>query len=354
MIYVLATIFVLGLLIFVHELGHFLVAKAVGIRVEKFSLGFPPKLIGFKKGDTEYCISAIPLGGYVKMAGENPDESENTGAPDEFMSKTPLQRGGVVIAGPLTNYVTAIVIVSALFLINGRPVFDEDKMVIGEVAEGSPAEAAGLAVDDVILSVDGTPITGIEKLAEIVMPKKAERVSIEYQRNSKIDTVGLVTKIDTVMNEEGEKVSIGRIGIARKVWWEPVGFLASIELGTERIWKMTVLLFNYMGKLISGQESPKSMAGPLFIAKISGDMAKEGAAALFSLIAFLSVNLAILNILPIPVLDGGHLLFLVAEVFRRKPLSMKQRALLQQIGLAFLMVLIVFVTYNDILRWFRG
>jgi regulator of sigma E protease len=348
---ILAFIFVLGLLIFVHELGHFIVAKRVGIKVEKFSLGFPPKLIGFRIGETEYCISVIPLGGYVKMAGENPDDTQSTGAPYEFMSKTPLQRAAVISAGPIMNYVTAFVIYFALFLIHGDLMYDKGKVVIGVIGDDSPAQIAGLQVDDVILSVNGTKVTSITELSGIVSPKIGQEVTIEYQRGSVIDTIAAVTALDSAMNMNGQMEHVGRIGVGQKTWWEPVGFLGSVKRGAERTWNMGLLIFDFLWRLVSGQVSPKLIGGPLFIAEFSGEAARQGASTLFEFIAMLSVNLAILNVLPIPVLDGGHLVFLVIESIRRRPLSLKQRALVQQVGLAFLVMLIMFVTYNDIARW---
>lgn len=348
---VLATIFVLGVLIFVHELGHFLVAKAVGIRVEKFSLGFPPKLFGFKKGDTEYCISVIPLGGYVKMAGENPDESEVTGAPDEFMSKTPLQRAAVIFAGPFMNYVTAFLIYFGLYSIQGVPTVDNSQFVIGGVAENAPAEQAGLQEGDVILSVDGSAITSLYDLSSIVSEKPGEEVSVEYRRGDQVSSVSLVTKVDTVLNAEGGKEPVGLLGVLQNVWYERPGFFSSVALGAQRTWEMTVLVCDFFYRLVTLQMSPKLIGGPVFIAKFSGEAAKQGASTLLYFIAMLSVNLAIINVLPIPVLDGGHLMFLVIERIRKKPLSLKQRAAIQQVGLAFLLVMIVFVTYNDIVRW---
>lgn len=348
---VLSTIFVLGILIFIHELGHFLVAKWVGIRVEKFSLGFPPKLIGFKMGETEYCISIIPLGGYVKMAGENPDESAVTGAPYEFMSKPPSKRSMVIVAGPLMNYLGAFLIYTMLFMIQGDLMTYDDKAVIGLVAENSPAEAAGIMEDDQILSIDGSAVSNFEDLSKMISPKIAEEVTVELRRESGTHTLTMTTALDSVMQMSGEWKPVGRIGVGQKHWWEPIGIGTSIQRGAERTWEMTSLIFSFLHKLLTGQVSPSMMGGPLFIAEVSGQAARLGMAALFEFIAMLSVNLAILNILPIPVLDGGHLVFLAIEVLRRKPLSLKQRAVIQQIGLAFLLFVMVFITYNDIVRW---
>lgn len=348
---ILSFIFVLGILIFVHELGHFLVAKSVGIRVEKFSLGFPPKLISFRYGETEYCISIIPLGGYVKMAGEHPDESEITGAPDEFMSKTPLQRAAVIAAGPVMNVVTAFLIYTVLFWSQGEPRRFEDKVVVGYIQPDSPADLAGLKPDDHILSVNSVSVKTVQDMVEIIRNKAGEEVSLVYNRDGASNTVAIVPALDTIVNVKGEKEGIGRIGIGDKVWWEPVGFFAGITNGAGRTWEMTELVAGFFYKLISGQVSARMVGGPLFIAEFSGEAARQGLAVLFEFIAMLSVNLAIVNVLPIPVLDGGHLVFLAIESVRRKPLSLKQRAVMQQVGLAFLLMIIIFVTYNDITRW---
>lgn len=351
---VLSTLLVLGILIFVHELGHFLVAKWVGIRVEKFSLGFPPKLVSFTKGDTEYCISVIPLGGYVKMAGENPDESENTGAPYEFMSKTPFQRSLVIMAGPVMNFITAIVIYAVIFNVQGLPTTFTDKVVVGTVTEKSPAEGAGLMPDDEILSVNGQPVTGFVEMVDIVSPLLNEEVTVEYMRESAIDTVSMTTRIDTVRNEIGELIQVGRLGLTNKVWWEDVGFFGSIARATEHTWDISVMLVGVLWKILTMQIPLKAIGGPLFIAEASGQVARLGVVALFSFIAMLSVNLAIVNVLPIPVLDGGHMVFLGVEAIRRRPMTLKQRAAVQQVGLAFLLVLIALVTYNDFVRMFFG
>ncbi len=356
-----STILVLGILIFVHELGHFIIAKLVGIRVEKFSLGFPPKLVSFRKGETEYCISVVPLGGYVKMAGEHPDESEMTGAPYEFMSKSPLQRAAVIAAGPLMNVVTAIAILSAIFFAKGSPTIHQDRVLIADVAKGSPGAAAGLAPGDIIRSVDGQPVKNISELIDAVAPKVEERISIEYQRGIPIDsvtwgthvgTLSLVTAVDTIKNEYGEEKIIGIIGLREYIWWEPLSLVESIAQATERTWEIGTMLVRFLWQLATLQVSPKSIGGVIFIAQSSGEAAKLGLVPLLSLIALLSVNLAVVNVLPIPVLDGGHLVFLGIEVIRRKPLTVRQRAAIQQVGLAFLFMLIIMVTYNDIARVF--
>jgi len=347
-------VLVLGVLIFVHELGHFAVAKWVGIRVERFSLGFPPKLISFTKGETEYCISIVPLGGYVKMAGENPDEAENTGAPYEFMSKTPLQRAAVIIAGPLMNVVTALVIYTGLIAVQGNPTIDQERFTIGNFSEESPAKAAGLLEGDVITRVDDTPIVTLVDLRTSIAGRAGETAIVEYERNGAGGNVSLVLGLDSIDVGGGQIEEHAIVGVFQKINWEPAGFFGSIKLGVSETVFMTGKVIEFLYMFISGQASMKSVGGPLYIAQVSGEAARLGIESLLRLIAVLSVNLAIVNVLPIPVLDGGHLVFLGVEVLRRKPLTLKQRAVMQQIGLAFLLTLIILVTYNDISRWLTG
>ncbi len=347
---ILAAVFVLGILIFVHELGHFLVAKRVGIRVERFSLGFPPKMIGKKIGDTEYCISWIPLGGYVKMAGEVPDEEHVTGAPDEFMSKTRAQRAAVVFAGPFANIVTAIVIGWAMISIQGIPTTDPDNVVVGAVMSGGPADELGLQQGDIILSVNDTPVESFQEMASQIHDLPGDSVYMTWERDGKTMSSWTVAEDTVVLNVQGEEVRQGRIGIGQD--WEYVkkGVFASAWLAVEQTWAMGTAIIKFLWQLITFQISLKMIGGPVFIAKMAGDAARAGVASLMYLVVFLSVNLAIVNLLPIPVLDGGHLLFLGIEKVRGKSLSLKQRAIAQQIGLIFLLAFITLITYQDILR----
>ncbi len=347
---VIATLFVLGIMIFVHELGHFLVAKWVGIRVERFSLGFPPKMFGKKFGDTEYCISWIPLGGYVKMAGEIPDKEQITGAPDEFMSKTIGQRTAVIIAGPLANLLTAIVICWAMFYTQGKPVIDPDHVVVGGVIENGPAEQAGIQSGDIILEVEGVAVSQFAEMAELIHNRPGDSLLIAWSREGQRTSRWIVAMDTVVLNETGERVRQGLIGIGEGYQLAPVGFFESAILGVERTWLFADGIFRFLYGLISGSVSAKMIGGPVFIAKVAGDAARQGFGNLLWLIAFLSVNLAIVNVLPIPVLDGGHLLFLGVEKIRGKSLSLKHRAIAQQVGLFFILIFISYVTFNDFIR----
>jgi len=350
MITLLATIFVLGILIFVHELGHFLVAKKSGIRVERFSLGFPPKLIGKKIGDTEYCISWIPLGGYVKMAGEEPDEKELKGEPWEFMSKPVRTRALVVFAGPAMNFILAILIFWGIIFLAGRQEIHEDTNQIGLVAPGGPADKAGIKSGDQIISINGIEVSTFKDMAEIIYQQVEKPVEVTWKRDEEEYTAMITTYKDRVLDEEGQFKYIGKIGIGPTYTTIKVGFFRALLEGIDTSIFILVETIKFIIELITGTASIKLVGGPVFIAQVAGQTAKTGIVSLLSFTALLSVNLCLINVLPIPVLDGGHLLFLGIEKIKGRPLSLKQRAAMQQIGLAFLILLIIFVTYNDFLR----
>ncbi len=350
----LAFVFVLGILVFFHEFGHFVVAKWVGIRVEKFSLGFPPNILARKWGETEYCIGIIPLGGYVKMAGENPDESVS-GDPDEFMSKSVLQRMGVVLAGPFMNYALAVLISVGIFYFRGSPLLDTDRIIVDSVTEGGPAFEAGLATDDQIIAINGNPMKDFNSLTDVIYPTVNEEIELTWIHLGDTVSRKMVTQAQPSVDADGALDTIGIIGFApRVIGYEDYSFLESITGGIETTHLMVVLTAKFVYQFVTGKISPKMMGGPLFIARQSGKEAKRGLVFLFRFMALLSVNLAILNILPIPVLDGGHLVFLGIEKVKGSPLSMKARAMAQQVGMVLLLGLIVFVTYNDIVRAVKG
>ena len=351
---VLAFVFVLGILIFIHELGHFLVAKKVGIRVEKFSLGFPPNIFRRKWGETEYCIGLIPLGGFVKMAGENPDE-EAKGAPDEFMSKTVGQRAAVIFAGPFMNYVLAIVLLIGLFAFGSQPIFDSDRILVGELQEDAPAMMAGMKAGDEIIAIDGRPVSDFDTLRTLINAKVEAPVRVTWVSGTDTTTKELVTISQIVPTVDGTIDTVGLIGFQQQaIGHERMGFGEAVVGGFVATHRLVYLTFNFVKQALTGEVSAKMIGGPLFIAKQSGVEAKKGIASLFRFMALLSVNLAVLNILPIPVLDGGHLTFLAIEKLKGGPLSLKARAIAQQVGIVVLLTLVVFVTYNDIMRVIRG
>ncbi len=343
---IIATVFVLGVLVFIHDLGHFLVAIRAGIRVDKFSLGFPPTLISRKIGETEYAIGVIPLGGYVKMAGDNPDV-ERTGAPYEFMSKPPWKRFFVISAGPLMNFVLAVIIISGLFYFRGQEI---ERAVIGDVMPDGPAEAAGLLPDDYIVNIDGVEINSTAEMIAEIKDKIEQPLFISWMRSDKLMSDTIVTFRDIGVTREGDTVEVGKIGITTGRAYEKLGLFTSIGAGFNKSVDYTVATFQFIGGFFSGKSNAGDVGGPIFIAKIAGATARAGFDILLEFMALLSVNLAVLNILPIPVFDGGHLMFLIAEKLKGSPLSMKIRMVAQQVGLVFILLLIVLITYNDITR----
>jgi regulator of sigma E protease len=360
----LSFIFVLGVLIFIHELGHFAVAKWVGIKVDRFSLGFPPNLVTYKRGQTEYCIGIIPLGGYVKMAGENPDETA-TGAPDEFMSKSVLQRTGVIFAGPFMNYVLAIVILAGIFFIHGEMYTDKHRAVVGQVIEEMPALEAGILENDIIVAVDGEAIvsrvvdgdtiTAFGVMREKIYSKVEVPVEITWLRGTDTMTATITTHQEILPNIEGGTDTVGMIGIGEQIAGvNKIGFFESISrgfIGANFYVEKTVA---FVKQVVFGEASFKMIGGPIFIAQQSGQQAERGMTGLFLFMALLSVNLAVLNVLPIPILDGGQLTFLLFEKIKGKPLTMKTRLIAQQVGLVAILALVVAVTYNDIMRVVGG
>jgi regulator of sigma E protease len=347
-------IFVLGILIFIHELGHFLVAKKVGVRVDKFSLGFPPNILAKKVGETTYCIGVIPLGGYVKMAGEHPDE-ESTGAPDEFMSKSVAQRTAVIFAGPFMNYVLSIVLLIGILYFGGRPLFDKERILVGQVAKESPAAQAGLTEDDQIIAVDAEPMSNFDTLRARINTKIEQPLELTWIHEGDTLTATMITMATTTPTEDGRVDTVGVIGFAQKViGYEKLDLFESTKRGFVTAHVIVWETVKFIKKYVTGEVSLKMVGGPLFIAQQSGKEARKGATSLFFFMALLSVNLAVLNVLPIPVLDGGHLIFLAIEKVRGTPLTMKVRLTAQQIGFVLLLGLIVLVTYNDILRLFKG
>ena len=420
--------FVLGVLVFVHEMGHYLMARRIGIRVLTFSLGFGPKLLTVRRGDTDYCISAIPLGGYVKMAGENPDDVRS-GADDEFLSKTKWERFQVLIMGPTMNIILAFVVM-AVVLYQGAdvPAYEEQPPIVGYVMEASPAEQSGIRVGDLILSIGGRPVQTWEELFVTVMPR-AERelevvlrrglqevttqVTPEAQTQFQVGDLGVVPimqpqilnvmtgdpadlagirprDVITAVNDEpitrdnpfvetinanadvalmltvvrgGQTLKIevtpalrgnvGLIGVELSPFEvrtiEP-GPLQAIQMSFEKNYAWSGLIFQTLGGLLTSETSPKQLVGPLGIAQLSGGAAQIGLVALFTLMAMISLNLGILNLLPIPVLDGGHIFIMALEGLSRRDFSVRIKEKIQLAGFVVLLMLMVTVIYNDLTR----
>ena len=426
---ILAFLFVLGVLIFVHELGHFLAARRHGVRVLTFSLGFGPKVFKVKRGDTEYCISAVPLGGYVKMAGENP-EDPRSGQPDEFLSKTKWQRFQILFAGPAMNIILAVVVLAIVLGIRGVQVatYVDEPAVIGSVVAGSPAERAGLRRGDRILKVasdrvetwkdldiaigirrpgrdisvtvlrDGqTMTTPVRPVAEgryevsdigvlpninpiitsVIAGDRAEQSGLKAgDIVLSVNDEPMATRqqlIDVISRNGGKTVRLrvrrgteeltitgvpeqrGARGMMGFYISEPTksfkpGPLEAVQLSIEHNIESSGLIFRTLAGLFTGETSVRQLQGPVGIAQLSGESAQEGFISLLSLMAMLSINLGILNLMPVPVLDGGHILIMALEGIARRDFSMQVKEKMLLAGFVVLMMLMVTVIYNDLTR----
>jgi regulator of sigma E protease len=427
----LAFLFVLGVLIFVHELGHYLMARLHGVRVITFSLGFGPKLVKYRSGGTEYCISAVPLGGYVKLAGET-SEDERTGAPDEFLSKSKWVRFQVYLAGPTMNLLLAWLLLAGV-LAQGAdvPLWQSSPPVIGKVAAGSPAEQAGLKVGDRILQVNGRDVPTWDDVNIEVAPEANKRLTLVVDRNgqrldipvtpaavgsfevgelgiqpvyrpeiisvnpgSPAEHAGLArgdvilavdgerhvdqpTVLDRIQKHAGQplRLTIERAGASRDVTVVPessggVGmigalvqvyevkrinpdFLQALGMSANENWQNAVLIGRTLRGLVSRQLPMRQLMGPVAIAQLSGAYAELGWASLFGFMSLISLNLGLINLLPIPVMDGGHIAILGVEGLARRDLSMRVKERILLAGAAFIVLLLATVIYNDVMRLFR-
>lgn len=420
---------VLGFLIFVHELGHFLVARWVGVRVLRFSLGFGPKIYSKTVGHTEYMVSAIPLGGYVKMAGDDPSQ-ESTKGPEEFSSRTLGERTRIVLAGPLMNILIAFLLMPLVFMLGTHaPAFLEQPPVVGWVQDDSPARTAGFAIGDRIEAIDDRAVAtweeavtrlasrpeatveiavdraGERKILSLVVPAQFddgagslgflpdkpaiigvvspgkpaavaglkpgdEIVSLNgesilnwYQMSDAIQRAGAnpltVTyrrdgaeasvAITPVRDEAAKRWMIG-IGGKESMVFRQYGAVESVGLGVKKMWELTRLTFDVLGQLFTGNLSIKALGGPIMIAQVTGEAADSGFSDLVRLVAFISLQLGIMNLLPIPVLDGGWLLFFLIEAVIGHPLNRRGQEIAQTVGFVLLITLALVVSYNDIMR----
>jgi len=391
MITLLATALVIGVVVFVHELGHYLAARSVGVRVERFSVGFPPRIITmtsvpdgwdfklffFRKNDegkrewgpivekhitrpgrkgslTEYCFALVPLGGYVKMAGLI-DESMDTKVeykPYELMSKPSLAQAWVMSAGVIMNILLALVVYSIIAFNQGRPIIS-DEPVIAQILEGQPAESVGMLEGDRIVNINGEPIETWKEMTDVIHASPNESLNIQFERNGEFFIEDITTNAQPVL-VKGDIDTVGVIGIGANVTYEPINVMEAVNGGWNATLGVLGLIGTTLKMLVTGSATMKDIGGPIFIAQMAGETARAGLTPLFILLAMISVNLAVINILPIPGLDGGHLLVIGIESIIRRPLSIKAKIAIQKVGMVFLLSLMVIVLVNDIGRLFTN
>jgi len=348
---ILSTIIVLGILIFVHELGHFLLAKRLGVGVLTFSLGFGPKLIGRRFGETQYQISAVPLGGFVKLIGENPEEEVKEEDRHRSFSAAPIWKRALIIsAGPFFNFFLAVALFSTINLF-GIPYLPSK---IGEVSPGLPAERAGLKKEDLVLSIDGKEVSKWDDLSKMIRNSNGKDLLIKVKRNGEILEIKITPKLSTQKNLFGEEIQTFIIGItpSDEIIVQKVGFLEAMSKGLSQTWYGIKLTVVTIVKLIERVIPAKTIGGPILIAQLAGEQARRGFLSLVLFTAILSINLGVINLFPIPILDGGHFLFLGLEAVLRRPISIKKMEIAQQIGLIFIILLMLFAFYNDLIRIF--
>jgi len=342
----------LGVLIVIHELGHFIVAKKMGVGVITFSIGFGPKLWGRKVNDTEYVVSAFPLGGYVKMVGEDPgEEVKELDITKSFSHKSLATRAAIVAAGPLFNLGLAAIIFSCSFMFLGVPALTT---TIGSVEPKTPAAEAGLRKGDRIVAIDGVTIEKWEDLSDRIKQSGGKPVTLRIVR----DNTQTEIRVQPILREGksifGEKKDVWIIGIASEVEMQRSTPWTALGQGVYKTGEVSVLTLVGLFKMITGTVSPKNIGGPLMIAQVAGQQAQEGLASFFFFVALLSVNLGVLNLLPIPVLDGGHLFFFLMEWLIGRPVELKYRERAQQVGIFILILIMIYAFYNDVTRFFEG
>jgi regulator of sigma E protease len=359
--YLVPFLFVLTIVVFFHELGHFLVARWCGVRVLVFSIGFGPELFGFNdRHGTRWKLAAIPLGGYVKFFGdENAASVPNHEAAaamtpaerqESFFYKPVWQRAAIVAAGPIANFLLAIFIFASVFALHGKQITSAR---VDSIQPSSAAAEAGFQPSDLILSIDGRPIESFSDMQRIVSSRAGQKLEFVVERGGVRQTLQAMPALKEVKDNFGNVHRIGVLGISRSmapgdIKVQKVDPLTAIVLGAEETWFVIERTMSYIGGVVAGRESADQLGGPIRIAQVSGQVATAGFIALMHLAAVLSVSIGLLNLFPIPLLDGGHLLFYAIEALRGRPLSERAQEVGFRIGLAIVLMLMVFATYNDI------
>ncbi len=378
-----AFVIVITVLVFVHELGHYLAARSVGVRVERFSILLPPRLLSFtsvadgwefrfffigrdetrklvwkpvytrfinkpgRRGSlTEYTLALIPFGGYVKLSGMIDESLDSTveHAPYELLTKPRWAQAWVMSAGVIMNIVLAFILFSWIVGITGIPAISDEPVIAG-ILEDMPAEQLGLQPGDRILAIDGVQVVTWTEMTYLIRPRPGDAVSLRWERSGVIHEENVTIGIDPSPLSAD---STGMLGIAPEWEYTPVNFIGALRAGAISTVNGFGLIYLSLKMIADGTASVKDIGGPIAIAQIAGDAAEMGWIYLVQFIALISVNLAFINILPVPGLDGGHILVIIIEALRRKPLTIKTRMIIQQIGMAILMVLILVIMYNDI------
>jgi regulator of sigma E protease len=361
--YLLPFLFVLSLVVFFHEFGHFLVARLCGVRILVFSIGFGPELVGLNdRHNTRWKISAIPLGGYVKFFGDDnaasvPDAPrlESMPASDRaksFFFQPVYKRAAIVAAGPIANFVLAIVIFAMVFMLYGKQTMSAR---VDAVQADSAAAAAGFQPGDLVVTIDGQAIGDFEQMQRIVSESAGNQLDIKIDRKGAVLDLRATPALKEMKDNFGNVHRIGILGISRSTAAEdlksqPVGPLQAVALGAEETWFVVDRTLSYIGGVIVGREAADQLGGPIRIAQISGQVASIGFVALIHLAGVLSVSIGLLNLFPIPLLDGGHLLFYTIEATRGRPLSERAQEVGFRIGLAIVVMLMIFATFNDIVH----
>lgn len=362
--YIIPFLFVLTLVVFIHELGHFLVGRWCGVKVDAFSLGFGPELLHrIDRKGTRWRLAALPLGGYVKFHGDangasmSDEETVSAMPPDEravtFFAQPVWKRAAIVVAGPLANFILAIVIFTGLFYVNGREVLNPQ---VGKVRENSAAAAAGFKPNDMILAIDGRPIDSFEEMQRIVQTSSGP-LAFVVKRDDGTVTLTATPRREVLKTRFGD-TTVGILGVEAantKASWhrQTFNFVDSARIGASETWYIVTTTGTYLRGIVMGRESADQISGPIRIAEVSGEMARIGFGALLNLAAVLSVSIGLLNLVPIPLLDGGHLLFYAFEAVRGRALGDRTQQFGFRVGLTFVAGLTIFAAYNDIARLLR-
>jgi regulator of sigma E protease len=361
--YIVPFLFVLTIVVFFHELGHFLVARWCGIKVLVFSIGFGPEIVGFNdRYGTRWKVSAVPLGGYVKFFGDDnaasvPDRAAAAGMSeaekqDSFIHKKVGARAAVVAAGPIANFILAIAIFAGIFMTIGK---QTTSARVDAVQAGSAAESAGFKPGDLVIGINGDKIDSFADMQRVVSVSAGEPLKVEVERGGVHVTIKAVPELKELKDNFGNVHRLGVLGISRSmqpgdIKTQKFGPLSAVVMGAQETWFVVDRTLSYIGGVFAGRESADQLGGPIRIAQVSGQVATAGFAALIHLTAVLSVSIGLLNLFPIPLLDGGHLLFYGIEAARGRPLSERAQEFGFRIGLAIVVMLMIFATFNDILH----